>query len=217
MKRIELKKIASLPYFTKETLRSISAESDTTISMNIHRWIANGDIISLKKGMYMTSSAHERFSRVEGFHEYIANILLNPSYVSLEYVLAKYGILTEMTYPVTSVTLKTGRSFSNKLATFSYKKISAKLFEGYERKSFLGHEYLVASKAKALFDYLYYRKDVVGGKISAQRDLVEEFRLNLEGFGSYEFSRALEYAAKARSKKVLILIEHIIQNAPDRG
>jgi len=69
---------------------------------------------------------------------------------------------------LTSITLKTPRRINNDLGIFSYRKIKSSLFYGYDT---IGKgDYLIqeATKAKALFDFLYFQKRV--GRINS-RDL----------------------------------------------
>lgn len=133
-------------------LRDISNDSDYTISKNLLRWNDSGHIINMKNGLYITKDTYLRNIKLDGFVELIANKLRTPSYVSLEYALSKYGVLTESVYVITSVTLKTKRVFENITGKYIYKSIKKSLFTGYKIEKFLTSEYYIATKEKALFD-----------------------------------------------------------------
>jgi hypothetical protein len=87
----------------------------------------------------------------------VSAIILPQSYLSLEYVLQRHGILAEVTYPVTAITLKNTRTVENSLGTFAYHHIKSDLYQGFTLTEYLGIPIAQASPPKALFDYLYLR------------------------------------------------------------
>jgi predicted transcriptional regulator of viral defense system len=208
MKKSELKKLQDLIFFTKEAFRSLSKDDENTVSKNISRWIKSGDLILLKNGLYTTKLVCERYSKDSDFHELIASVLIKPSYLSLEYVLGLDDVLTQGTYPITCVTLKTGGSFVNKTGTYIYKHIKRELFCGYQAKNFLEHQYFIATKTKALFDYLYYKLPSLADDFE-RRDMVEDLRLKLDLFSKKELKRLDYYAKIAKNKKLDKLIKNI--------
>lgn len=66
--------------------------------------------------------------------------MISISYVSLEYVLAKYGFLAESVFAITSITLKTTREYDSEIGDFYYKNIKETLFSGYEYEIENKHE-----------------------------------------------------------------------------
>ncbi len=86
----------------------------------------------------------------------IANIIYKPSYISLEYALAKYSIIPEMVYSITSVTTKPTREFYIKSKPFSFLKIKKQAFTGYLFVKEKKHGILIAEPEKAFVDYLYF-------------------------------------------------------------
>ena len=125
----------------------------------------------------------------------------HPSYVSGIFVLQNYGILTDITYPITSITTKTTRKYFNKLGKFAYYSISPKLYIGYERLMYNDEPIYVASKTKALFDYLYIKYFRV--KIEAETVIKRE-RLNLDEFNKKD---AVEFKKYCKLSKNKMLIE----------
>ena len=212
MKKKSLNKFDNLIYFTKENLRTLGGGRENTISQNVSRWLKSGDIIRLKNGVYTTKNSYNKYHREEGYQSLIANILRSPSYVSLEYVLAESDILTEAAYPITSVTLKNSRTYQNPTGTYIYHSISHRLFTGYLRKHYLEHEYLIAAKAKALFDYLYFKANSLANNFEG-RNLVEDLRLKLDSFTPQDFKELEGYLPLAKSKKISLIVKNIIKNA----
>ncbi len=191
MKQVhKLKNLETLAFFNIVAVEQVTEVSAKCLYENISRWIKSGTLIQLKKGLYTTKSYYSKVEDKESYTEFIANKLKYPSYLSLEYVLSKYQILSENVYTYTSVTSKKTNIYSSELGVFSYRNISDKLFVGFEIINKGGFEVVVASKAKALFDYLYF-------KFYKQKKITEEdingLRLNLDEFSEDEVKELQEY------------------------
>ncbi|MFC1780080.1 hypothetical protein ACFLY9_00075 [Patescibacteria group bacterium] len=211
MKKNVLSKLNKFPYFSKTGLRSLSNDNENTINQNITRWINSGNIISLKKGFYTTKSFFDKFFDNTSYKEFVASILRRPSYISAEYILQKYDILTDMTYGVTSITTKTSRNYSNKLGNYNYRHIKNDLYLGFEEKHFLDNTYYVAKKAKALFDYLYYKMKNVNKKFKPV-DLFKEMRIKINEFSKDEFDEFLGYCKLSGNSKFYIIYKDLNKN-----
>jgi signal peptidase I len=209
MKKEILKELDNLIYFTKDSLKSLSEDSDNTISMNIHRWKGSGDIIVFKSGVYTTKKSYEINSKEEGYHKYISGILLKPSYISLSTTLSGYDILSEGVYNTFAVTTKLPTSYSGR--KYIYRQITNRLFTGYDVKYFKDseHEYYEATKAKALFDYIYYRSHMLDERIN----IAEDLRLRLDSFTKGDFEEMRYYANIISSKKLINIINNLEKNA----
>ena len=205
MKLEYLSSLESFPYFTIEAVKQLLGDESVaagTIRTALYRWMKAGQIIQLKKGVYMT----RRFFELHGAHidflPMISAILIPQSYLSLEFILQRNDVLTEMTYPVTAVTLKQTRVFENKLGTFSYRNIKAELYQGYSFSEYMGIPIARATLAKALFDFLYLRP----GRGSS--DLAEDLRLNLEDFSENDKDEFAGFVEISNSRKM----NHILKN-----
>jgi predicted transcriptional regulator of viral defense system len=193
MKYTLLSAFERLPYFTIEGFRQIAGDGlvdDTRARIALSRWVKTGHLIALKKGVYMHRRFYEQHRQEATFAPVISSILLPQSYLSLEYVLQQAGILTEITYPVTAITIKNTRTIVNHLGTFVYRHIKPYLYFGFQIMEAYGVPYAQASVAKALFDYLYLRT-LPADLDPQQYNLAEELRLNLEDFtreGQEEFT-----------------------------
>ena len=190
-----------LPYFTTAGFRQIAGErmvDDAHARTALYRWVKAGHLIPLKKGFYMHRRFFERYRQDPGFAPMVSAILLPQSYVSLEYVLQSHGILTEVTYPVTAITLKNTRSIVNPVGTFVYKHIQPDLYWGYQITYAHGVPCAEASVSKALFDFLYLR--TLPTDLAPQHvDLAEQLRLNLDEFTQAERKAFADHVRRSES------------------
>jgi len=196
-----------LPFFS---LESIKPQSKTNILPFLKYQKKKGEILGLKKGVYVSKEFVEREKLKQEFEvylEFLANKLLEPSYLSLGYVLSKHSLISEAIYELTSITLKTSRRITNDLGIFSYFKIKPSLFCGWrliKKGNFLIKE---ATKAKALFDFLYFQKR---GLEKINPSFIEELRLNLEEMQKsdwLEFEKYLEISKSKKMKKIFKIIK----------
>ncbi len=197
-----LDQLNSASYFTKNTLQQIVSTSDNSLYANIKRWLKQDRIIHLKRGLYVTSDYYVRVLNKEAYREFIANKLKTPSYLSLEYVLQKYSLLSEGIYAYTSITLKKPNTYRNNLGFYTYSNIAKDMFTGYKIIDKDGFKIKEATKAKALFDFLYLRllktKDI-------NKELLESFRFNLDEFSKTdqkEFDSYVKLSKLEKLKKV---------------
>jgi len=194
----KLKQVENLSYFDRPTLGQIINVKKKALYENISRWVSQEKLIQLKNGLYVTGKYYNGLENKEAYVEFIANRLRFPSYLSLEYILQKYSLISESVYAYTSVTLKTKNEYQNKLGRFIYRNISKDLFDGFEIKEKNGFEIKQASAAKALFDYLYlkfYRKKNIN------RALLNSLRLNLEELNSHDKSELERFCQRTNIEK----------------
>lgn len=201
-----LKKLDNLSCFDKSTLQQFMEISDNSLYADIKRWLKQGLIIKLKNGLYVTNAYYISRDKKEAYLEFIANKLREPSYLSLEYVLQAYGILGEAIYSITSITLKSKNSYANKLGRFSYRNIKEALFTGFNICEKGEFQIKIATKAKALFDYLYLKFKSI---TRITREELISFRLDLEGFSKKDLEEFNQYVKKAGIKKYLCLTKLI--------
>ncbi len=119
--------------------------------------LKKGDLIRVKKGLYLFGYDYRKEAYSQ---EVLANKIYGPSYVSLEYALAFYGLIPEYVTEVTSVSTKRNRHFNTPIGRFSYHHLPASLY----RVDFNlvpvrnNATALIATAEKALADLLYLRK-----------------------------------------------------------
>jgi len=213
MKTNSLRYFENIPYFTIEGFKQTAGiDSPHSARVQLHRWAQSGLILSLKKGVYMTRGFFEQHRRDMEFSAAVSAIILPQSYVSLEYVLQRYNLLTEVTYPVTGVTIKNTRTIKNPIGTFSYRNIRANLYNGFTIKDYFGLRYATASLAKALFDSLYLRPIPLTYR-SAKFNLPEELRLNLDEVDDSSQREFAGWVDTSRSRKMNDVLENFRSNA----
>jgi predicted transcriptional regulator of viral defense system len=209
MKSDNLTILEHLPYFTIEAVRQLAEKTGTssgTIRTALYRWMKSGHVIQLKKGVYTTRRFYELHHSDENFSMAVSAILTPQSYVSLEFILQKNAVLTEITYPISAITIKNTRVIENTLGTFTYHHIKDELYQGYMITEYYGVLFAQASVAKALFDYFYLRPQT--GNLKSSSNLAEELRLNLEDFSIADQD---EFATYVESSKILKM-SYILKN-----
>jgi len=193
MKYINL--IENKPYLTKQELGLLLEKSGKNLDKKILNLIKKEDLISLKKGLYV--SKNYLVKKPSSYEEYIANMIYYPSYLSSEYVLAKNGIIPENVYVFTSVSLRRTRFFENKLGNFSYQKIKETFFTGYNRKDFFGNLKInIASTAKALFDFFYFKP------LDSYENDIANVRINWHMLRKEDINEFLGYVKLSDSPKM---------------
>lgn len=182
-------KTDKLLLFDKKFLKMLEKD-DNTLSANLKYWLKNSDLIALKKGVYLFKEKYIKENKKDDYLEYIANQLIQPSYVSLEYVMAKYQLLSEPARAITSVSVKSAREFYNELGAWRYYSLPKKLFVGYKIKYFQSSPIVEATKAKALFDFLYLR---FRRGMKASRQSIADLRLNWENLNKQDLKELESY------------------------
>ncbi len=205
MKTVQLNKLSNLLIFSKETLRQMEEDNDR-LDFNINYWLKKGNIIALKKGVYVLKEKWERETNKDDYLEYISNQLYQPSYLSGEYVMNKYGLLTEAVYGITSMTTKTTKEYTNSLGNFRYSSLSPALFWGFEIKKKSSFSVLVAKKSKAVFDFLYLRF-IKNSPVN--RKVIHELRINWENMTNKELEELKQYGRKTKSIRIHQVIDII--------
>jgi len=202
--------ISSLPYFELADL-SFVGKNKTYLKIILSRYEGKGEILRLKKGLYVSNKYLEEIKRKNIFSDYLelaANQLYEPSYLSLDYVLFEHGVLTEIPRNFISVSLNKTATLSNELGNFYYHNIKKELFTGFiitKKGDFL---ILKASRAKALFDFLYFRKNNL-----IDNRAIKELRLNLDNMKSadwWEFKRYLKIDDSKKMREIFNQISKIL-------
>ncbi len=149
--------------------------------------IKRGEIIRVKKGLYVTGRQTEK--PVE--KKVLANLIFGPAYISLEYALAWQGLIPERVEEVTCVTNKRNKIFNTPLGVFSYRRLTMTTGRFYLGVDFIAWEqtgYLMAMPERALLDKLCLLP--VRLKRQEMREYLEEdLRIDLDDL--MEFDRPL--------------------------
>jgi len=194
--------ISSLPYFKTTDLLLFSKRSYARIIVS--RYSKKGEIIRLKKGLYVSKKYLDSLKGADAYKEFIANTLSKPSYLSLEYVLSEYNLITESAKNFTSVSSVKKTRMSNSLGGFIYHKIKKELFCGFNVINKDGFIVLKATKAKALFDFIYFRKNVL-----LNEESIKELRINTGNLSSEDWKELERYIDLEGSKKIIGIFNNL--------
>ncbi|OPY74205.1 MAG: hypothetical protein A4E63_00811 [Syntrophorhabdus sp. PtaU1.Bin050] len=201
-KRI-LKLAGTLPSFAAADLAPLG-ENPTYLNIILSRYAKRGIMVHLRKNLYVTKAYLDNAERRNTYSEYvefIANKIYSPSYLSLDYVLHEHNMLTDVPRNITSVGLRKTDSFTNELGTFIYHNIKEEIFLGFHVLKKGSFSILKATKAKALFDFLYFRK-----RLLVDKQAIEELRLNMDEFTESDFMELEGYGemeASSRMKEII--------------
>lgn len=192
-------------FFTKQDLLDRFEGKLATMNSRISRSLRQHKLLRLKNGLYIGSVSYLHEPDKAKFAELTASQMCQPSYLSLEYVLESHQILPlRSTRSITSVTSKVTRSFTNAVGSFQYSHVKSSMYFGFEEVDFHGYTYHVATKAKALFDYLYLRDDLeCRNEKRLHRQLFETLGLQWGHFSEGDFEEFDSAAWKSNSFKMM--------------
>ena len=121
-----------------------------SVRQNIFNWTRQGRLLKLRRDLYVVRS-----SALDA--RYLANRIYEPSYISLEYALSRYGLIPEAAFGVTSVTVNKTARFETPVGLFSYRHLKRDYYFGYR----LENGVLIAEREKSLIDYFYFHLEEV--------------------------------------------------------
>lgn len=176
--------------FTPLEFSRIFSQTPEQIKYFLETQTEQGLFTRLKKGLYALKTDLPS-------DEEIANVLYKPSYISFEYALARYGIIPESPYHITSATTNPTRVFEVGSQAYSYFTIKQKAYTGYFLDVSGDRRVLIAEPEKALVDFLYY---VAIG----QRSMNDRFNTT-----KLDRKKLKEYAALFEREKILKLIKQL--------
>lgn len=142
-----LPKIKQIPktYFSFADIQKITQLKKKSLAVSLSRLVADKKIIKIQKGWYTTSNTKLDW-------ENFAITTYAPSYLSFEWALARYNVLSQQTVHLTLATIK--RSKTVELSSgvdIIYHHIQPSLFWGYLKEK----NYLIADPEKAFLDLAY--------------------------------------------------------------
>lgn len=160
--------------------------------VQLSRWTRAGKLSQVSRSWYIIEKPWRR-------HEtplpVIANTVVHPSYLSLEWALQYYDMIPEHVPNPTSITTGRGMQFEAQGALFLYYHVQPSFFKGYKLETLGGFKLNIAYPEKALLDKIY---------LFLQRNpfslaWLEELRLqNLDDFDIQQFEA---FASGVKMKK----------------
>ena len=137
-----------------ETSLLLAGDADrANVHRQLSRWTKAGRLYQLRRGLYALAPP---FQKVEAHPFFVANRLVQPSYVSLQSALSYYGLIPEAVPVTTSVTTSRPGRWDTSLGGYVFRHIKTELFRDYRLLEVDDdQEAFVASPEKALLDLIY--------------------------------------------------------------
>ena len=130
--------------------------------------------------------------------EEVSACIYEPSYISLESALSRYGVLSQMPQVLTCVTTKLPRAINTSMGTIEYRQVKKGYFFGFLKED----GFFLAEPEKALLDLLYLDKSKKAGRKYSE--------FNLKGLN---FKKLNNYAKKM---KLMEEIAEVLKNRDRR-
>jgi len=168
-------------------------------------------IIRVKKGLYVFAPKYRTHPYSK---ELLANLIHGPSYLSLDYALAYYGVIPERVKAVTSVTPNRSRRFNTPVGLFIYRQIPAAAYETGQVRTETAHEqaFLIATPEKALADKIVSLRGLaITSAAEMQRFLEEDLRIELDFLKTLPAARIDDFARRYHSRKLRYLSQLVRQ------
>ncbi len=165
--------------FTITDVHNAIDGSDFSRHALIKRALADGEILSIRRGLYCLAP---KYNRVPVNPYALSQRIYGPSYVSLESALSFHGWIPEAVYTCTCVSFHRSRRFDTPIGAFSYERVPQNiLFSQVERVVEPGSVvYFMATPAKAMADMVYIRK----ATWKTVDDAAEDLRIDVDDIGS---------------------------------
>ncbi len=167
--------------------RLLPKASHSYVSLMLHNLEKRGDIHRISRGIYSYSD-----------DAIVAGFAFRPFYLGLQDAMSIHGIWEQETNPVV-VSPRKVRSGLRKYANGNYtvRRISRKLFFGYETLKYSGFFVPVSTVEKTLIDLVHYRQHIPA-------DAQNEFRKRVK---KKELNELLKRCPKALAEKVKKLLK----------
>jgi len=178
------------------------AKRETTLNQ-LNFWVKKSYIENISRGIYKITD----FELKDPF--LLSNFIYFPSYISLESALNYYGIIPDILFGTTSVTLNKTKIFkTKKYGVFYYHHIKPELFFGFQTILVeKNYSYNIALPEKAIFDYFYLKTK----KVESVEGFIEEMRLSLPKKFNLKKLKIWSNFVSKKNKKFFQLIEVLIK------
>lgn len=189
-------------YMVAEMLSKYNRVND-----KISELLKNKELTALRRGLYVAGPETDLPTPNKFL---IANHLRGPSYISLETALSYWQMIPEHVYEISSVTLKTTKTYTNAIGRFSYAYIAAPYYSfGIQSIQITAMQTaLIASREKALCDKIILTAGVQLRSIQQTYDfLLEDMRIEKDILSALNFSLIQSWindAPKKNSLKMLL-------------
>lgn len=136
--------------FTLTSIAMLTGESNfNVLNTKLNYYVRKGKLLRPRKGIYVKTAGYKP--------EELACTLYTPSYISLEYVLQKAGIVFQYDERITMVSYLS-RSVEIENRTYAYRKIKGEILVASDGINQIGN-INIATPERAFLDILYFNKD----------------------------------------------------------
>lgn len=135
------------------------------LRLNLINWQKKGFVIKIRREWYCFTD-----QQIHGNIPWLAaNLIYQPSYISLHTALSFYNLIPEAVYTTTSITTKKTKQFNTPVGNFSYNTVKSSLFGfghtlfdfnydsqiGLNNMRLFSRKILFAEMEKAILDFFY--------------------------------------------------------------
>ena len=172
----------------------------------ISELLRSRELIALRRGLYV--HGYETDLPIPNLF-LIANHLRGPSYISLESALFYWNMIPEQVYEISSVTLKTPKTYTNILGRFTYQHLAAPYYAfGIESVRLTPQQTaLIASREKALCDKIILTSGILLRSIRQTQDfLLDDMRIDEESLRLLNVAIIRSWIEDAPKKSSLVML-----------
>lgn len=172
----------------------------------INELVKRGELTTVKKGLYVPGPAIN-IIKPEPF--LIANHLWGPSYVSLEAALSYWGLIPERVYEISSVTIKTTKTYKTSVGRFSYFHTPPPYYSfGIKSVSLTSRQVaLIASPEKALCDKIVMTSGIfLRSSRQVQEYLIDDLRIDEDALRKLDLKAISSWTGDAPKKSSLAML-----------
>ena len=199
-----LEQLGNVPVSTT-VLRSIMPNRNS-FAHYISRKEASGELIRLKKGLYIVSPS---VSGKTPNNMLVANSLYGPSYVSFQTALSYYSLIDDVPQRTMSASFRLHKQFVTPIGLFEYISLPPSYYPiGISRETIDNNAFMIASPEKALCDVILKMPKLL---LRSQKDaltfLEDDLRFDTNRLSSLNVSilqQCAEYGYKSNSIQQLI-------------
>ena len=147
-----IKKIREYPkaYYRLADFEAIFGQEGMTIKKSVERLVKNGWLERLSKNVYVLADKQNDL-------KVIASLLYQPSYLSFESVLYRYGVINQPPMEETLATTRRSKRMELGGRVFWFSQIKPRLWWGFEGSAKQNEQMMVAKLEKAVADMLYLK------------------------------------------------------------
>ena len=187
-----LNEFAGRPLFHSSML-AIFPDPTSHKQVQLSRWTRAGKLSQIRKGWYLIEKP---WRAKEIPITVIANNVVHPSYLSLDWALQYYEMIPEYVPNPTSVTTDRGVRFTAQDSLFIYYHVQPSFFKGYRQEKVNGYNINIACPEKALLDKIYLF-------LQSNRFSIEWLKeLRLQNLDTLDFDKLSSFSRATKRKKI---------------